>query len=264
MAVSTTTCQVVGFLLALGGVAGCMAAAGMDAWSTQDLYDNPVTSVFQYEGLWRSCVRQSSGFTECRPYFTILGLPAMLQAVRALMIVGIVLGVIGILVSIFALKCIRLGGMEDSAKAKMTLASGILFIISGICAIIGVSVFANMLVTNFWMSTANMYGSMGGMVQTVQTRYTFGAALFVGWVAGGLTLIGGVLMCIACRGLTPDDTNYKAVSYHASGHNVAYKPGGFKASTGFGSNIRNKKIYDGGATRPEDEAQSQPSKYDYV
>lgn len=71
----TTTCQVVGFLLAALGLAGCMAATGMDMWSTQDLYDNPVTSVFQYEGLWRSCVRQSSGFTECRPYFTILGLP---------------------------------------------------------------------------------------------------------------------------------------------------------------------------------------------
>lgn len=56
---------------------------------------------------------------------------AMLQAVRALMIVGIVLGVIGILVSIFALKCIRIGSMDDSAKAKMTLTSGVLFIISG-------------------------------------------------------------------------------------------------------------------------------------
>ncbi|KAM4863903.1 claudin-18 [Urocitellus parryii] len=260
---STTTCQVAGFLLSLLGLAGCIAATEMDMWSTQDLYDNPVTAVFQYEGLWRSCVRQSSGFTECRPYFTILGLPAMLQAVRALMIVGIVLGVIGLLVSIFALKCIRIGNMEDSAKAKMTLTSGIVFIISGVCAIIGVSVFANMLVTNFWMSSASMYGTMGGMVQTVQTRYTFGAALFVGWVAGGLTLIGGVMMCIACRGLTPDDTNYRAVSYHASGHNIGLNSGGFKASTGFGSNMKNKKIYDGGA-RTEDEGQSHPSKYDYV
>ncbi|XP_008070678.1 claudin-18 isoform X3 [Carlito syrichta] len=248
---STTTCQVVGFLLSLLGLAGCIAATGMDMWSTQDLYDNPVTSVFQYEGLWRSCVRQSSGFTECRPYFTILGLPAMLQAVRALMIVAI-----------FALKCIRIGSMEDSAKANMTLTSGIMFIISGLCAIAGVSVFANMLVTNFWMSTANMYTGMGGMVQTVQTRYTFGAALFVGWVAGGLTLIGGVMMCIACRGLAPEEANYKAVSYHASGHNVAYRPGGFKTSTGLGSNMK-KKIYDGGA-RAEDEVQSHPSKYDYV
>lgn len=55
----------------------------------------------------------------------------MLQAVRALMVVGIVLGAFGILVSIFALKCIRIGSMEDSAKANMTLTSGIIFIISG-------------------------------------------------------------------------------------------------------------------------------------
>ncbi|XP_028725829.1 claudin-18 isoform X2 [Peromyscus leucopus] len=260
---SVTACQGLGFVVSLIGLAGIIAATCMDQWSTQDLYNNPVTAVFNFQGLWRSCVRESSGFTECRGYFTLLGLPAMLQAVRALMIVGIVLGVFGILVSIFALKCIRIGSMDDPAKAKMTLTSGILFIISGICAIIGVSVFANMLVTNFWMSTANMYSGMGGMVQTVQTRYTFGAALFVGWVAGGLTLIGGVMMCIACRGLTPDESNFKAVSYHASGQNVAYRPGGFKASTGFGSNIRNKKIYDGGA-RTEDDEQSPPSKYDYV
>ncbi|XP_024421995.2 claudin-18 isoform X2 [Desmodus rotundus] len=260
---STTTYQLVGFLLSILGLAGCIAATGMDTWSTQDLYDNPVTSVFQYEGLWQSCVRQSSGFAECRPYFTILGLPAMLQAVRALMIVGIILGAISLLVSIFALKCIHIGSMENSAKAKMTLTSGVMFIISGLCAIAGVSVFANMLVTNFWMSTANMYTGLGGMVQTVQTRYTFGSALFVGWVAGGLTLIGGVMMCIACRGLVPEESNYKAVSYHASGHNVTYRTGGFKASTGFGPNIKNKNIYDGGA-HTEDEGQSHPSKYDYV
>lgn len=204
----TTTCQVVGFLLAALGLAGCMAATGMDMWSTQDLYDNPVTSVFQYEGLWRSCVRQSSGFTECRPYFTILGLP-------------------------------------------------------GICAIAGVSVFANMLVTNFWMSTANMYSGMGGMVQTVQTRYTFGSALFVGWVAGGLTLIGGVLMCIACRGLAPQETSYKAVSYHASGPNVGYKSAGYRGPSSVGPNSKPKKIYNAG-DHTEDEVQSHPSKYDYV
>ena len=56
---------------------------------------------------------------------------AMLQAVRALMIVGIVLGVIGLLVAIFALKCIRIGNMDNPSKAKMTLTSGIMFIISG-------------------------------------------------------------------------------------------------------------------------------------
>ncbi|PIO25140.1 hypothetical protein AB205_0149870, partial [Aquarana catesbeiana] len=125
---SVTMCQTMGFIVSALGFAGIIAATGLDMWSTQDLYDNPVTAIFQYQGLWRSCVRQSSGLTECRPYFTILGLPAMFQGVRALMIVGIVLGAIGLLIAIFALKCIRIGNMEDAAKANITLTSGILFI----------------------------------------------------------------------------------------------------------------------------------------
>ncbi|XP_019398604.1 PREDICTED: claudin-18 [Crocodylus porosus] len=259
---STTVCQVMGFIVASLGFAGCIAATGMDMWSTQDLYDNPVTAVFQYQGLWRSCVRQSSGFTECRPYFTILGLPAMFQAVRALMIVGIVLGALGLLVSIFALKCIRIGTMEDSAKANMTLTSGVMFIVAGLCAVVGVSVFANMLVTNFWMSTASMYQ---GMMPSLQSRYTFGSALFVGWVAGGLAFVGGIMMCIACRGLVPKDTHYKAVSYNASGRNIAYKTGPYKVGSGYEPEPKNKKTptYDENA-RSEDGRRSYPSKYDYV
>uniref|UniRef100_A0A8C5MBQ7 Claudin n=1 Tax=Leptobrachium leishanense TaxID=445787 RepID=A0A8C5MBQ7_9ANUR len=215
---SVTMCQTLGFVVSSLGFAGIIASTGMDMWSTQDLYDNPVTAVFLYQGLWRSCVRQSSGFTECRPYFTILGLPAMLQACRALMIVGIVLGAIGLLISIFALKCIRIGSMDDPAKAKITLTSGIMFIVAGLCAIIGVSVFANMLVTNFWMTTANMYtGGAMISVAVLDFRYTFGSALFVGWVAGGLTLIGGVMMCVACRGLMPEETT-QAPKLHAAGH----------------------------------------------
>ncbi|KQK73806.1 hypothetical protein AAES_163654 [Amazona aestiva] len=59
------------------GIGGIIASTCMDQWSTQDLYNNPVTAVFNYQGLWRTCVRESSGFTECRGYFTILGLPGL-------------------------------------------------------------------------------------------------------------------------------------------------------------------------------------------
>lgn len=60
-----------------------------------------------------------------------LFLTAMLQAVRALMIVGIVLGAFGLLVATFSLKCLRMGNMEDSAKASMTLAAGVMSIVAG-------------------------------------------------------------------------------------------------------------------------------------
>ncbi|XP_069624225.1 claudin-18 isoform X2 [Ranitomeya imitator] len=255
-------CQCLGFFLAAIGVAGITAATVMNQWSTQDLYNNPVTETFNFQGLWQSCIRDSSGYTECRSYFTILGLPAMFQAVRALMIVGIVLGAIGLLISIFALKCIRIGSMEDAAKANITLTSGVMFIVAGLCSIIGVSVFANMLVTNFWMTTSSMYtggaisgmGGMGGL-QTLQTRYTFGSALFVGWVAGGVTLIGGVMMCIACRGLMPEETKYKGVSYHVSAKSAGYKTSVYEDKS-------KKSIYN--ESRRSEDGKSYPSKYDYV
>lgn len=47
------------------------------------------------------------------------------------MIVGIVLGVIGCLIAIFALKCLKMGNMEDNIKATMTLTAGILFLLAG-------------------------------------------------------------------------------------------------------------------------------------
>ncbi|KAG9341490.1 hypothetical protein JZ751_018994 [Albula glossodonta] len=212
---AVTMCQVMGFVLSILGIAGVIAATVMDQWSTQDLYSNPVTAVYTYYGLWRSCVRQSSGFTECRPYFTILGLPGLFQAVRALMIVGIVIGAIGILIAIFALKCIRMGSMEDRVKATMTLTSGIMFVLAGICAIAGVSVFANLIVTTFLMNTYASSPFLGvsglgssGLGGVLPPRFTFGAALFVGWVGGGVLLVGGIMMCLACKGMMPEKQRY--------------------------------------------------------
>ncbi|KAJ0065214.1 hypothetical protein NL108_006589, partial [Boleophthalmus pectinirostris] len=205
---AATLCQALGFVLSLLGVALVVAATAMDQWATEDLFDNVVTAVYSYSGLWRSCVRQSSGFTECRPYFTILGLPALLQAVRALMIVGLVLGAIGCLVSIFALKCLKMGNMEGNIKATMTLTAGAMHILAGICAIAGVSAFANLIVQSFRFTTYTdgAYGIMGGanvggITGALTPRYTFGPALFVGWIGGAILLIGGVMMCMACRGM---------------------------------------------------------------
>ena len=47
------------------------------------------------------------------------------------MVVGIILGGIGCLVAIFALKCLKMGNMEDNIKATMTLAAGILNLLAG-------------------------------------------------------------------------------------------------------------------------------------
>ncbi|XP_074493122.1 claudin-18-like isoform X2 [Sebastes fasciatus] len=224
--------QLIGFMLSALGLFLISAATAMDMWSLQDRSFTVVTNFFTYSGLWNTCVGTSYGTTQCRPYFTILGLPALLQAVRALMIVGIVLGAVGCLIAIFSLKCLKMGNMEDSIKATMTLTSGIMFLLAGICGIAGVSAFANLIVQSFRFTTfsdggLSNYGGVGigGLSGSLTPRYTFGPALFVGWIGGAILVVGGVLMCVACRGMTSDkQQRYDGMAYKASSHHTVYKP----------------------------------------
>ncbi|XP_005919845.1 claudin-18 isoform X1 [Haplochromis burtoni] len=254
---AATLCQGLGFVLSLIGIAGIIAATGMDQWATQDLFDNVVTAVYSYSGLWRSCVRQSSGFTECRPYFTILGLPALLQAVRALMIVGIVLGAIGLLIAIFSLKCLKMGNMEDNLKATMTLSAGIMLLLAGVCGIAGVSAFANLIVQSFQFTTFasgfSSTGNVGGLTGALTPRYTFGPALFVGWIGGAILFIGGILMCLACRAMTPEKHRYDGMAYKAASQNTMYRP-----------DTRSRPVYnDSYKAQSTDERQTN-QRFDYV
>ncbi|XP_051233058.1 claudin-18-like isoform X2 [Dicentrarchus labrax] len=222
--------QLIGFMLSALGEFLITAATAMDMWSLQDRSFTVVTNFYTYSGLWNSCVGTSYGTTQCRPYFTILGLPALLQAVRALMIVGIVLGAIGCLIAIFALKCLKMGNMEDNIKATMTLTAGILNLLAGVCGIAGVSAFANLIVQSFRFTTYagsgfDTYGGgVGGLTGSLTPRYTFGPALFVGWIGGAILFIGGVMMCLACRGMTPEkNQRYDGMAYKAASQHTMYK-----------------------------------------
>uniref|UniRef100_A0A8C9ZK34 Claudin 18 n=1 Tax=Sander lucioperca TaxID=283035 RepID=A0A8C9ZK34_SANLU len=223
--------QLIGFMLSMLGQFLISAATAIDMWSLQDRSFTVVTNVYTYSGLWNTCVGTSYGTTQCRPYFTILGLPALLQAVRALMIVGIVLGAIGCLIGIFSMKCLKMGNMEDNIKATMTLTSGIMFLLAGVCGIAGVSAFANLIVQSFRFTTFadggfSSFGGagIGGLSGNLTPRYTFGPALFVGWIGGAILVVGGVMMCLACRGMTPDrNTAYDGMAYKAASHHTIYK-----------------------------------------
>lgn len=62
-----------GFVLGLVGAAALIAATAMNNWSVKDRQGDVVTSVYTYKGLWQDCETASSGFTECRPLYGLLG-----------------------------------------------------------------------------------------------------------------------------------------------------------------------------------------------
>ncbi|CAG08826.1 unnamed protein product, partial [Tetraodon nigroviridis] len=97
---------------------------------------NIVTAQVYWEGLWMSCVFQSTGQMQCKVYDSMLALPPDLQAARALTVVSIIVGLVPSL-------------------------------------------------------------SQCPIIPTGQ-KMEIGAALYLGWAASALLLVGGSILCCSC------------------------------------------------------------------
>uniref|UniRef100_A0A8C6WWZ4 Claudin n=1 Tax=Neogobius melanostomus TaxID=47308 RepID=A0A8C6WWZ4_9GOBI len=205
-----------GFVLGLLGSAALIAATAMGRWSVKDLTGDLITSMYTYRGLWKDCETTGAGMTECRPLYGMLEYTGTFQAVRALMIVGVVLSVLATLLSLFSLQCLSMNKMQDSTKAKMSLTAGIMFISAGKGKFCLASVYANQIVSSSMgvgIPTYDIY-------KTFQMRfYTFGPALFVAWIGGIVLLVGGILKSVAFREMVKNDKpRYPGVVYKPQSH----------------------------------------------
>ncbi|XP_043919486.1 claudin-7-B-like [Protopterus annectens] len=121
-----------------------------------------------YQGLWMSCAYQSTGQMQCKVYDSMLQLDAALSATRALMVVSIILGVFAMGVSTMGMKCTNCGGNDKVKKARIAIVGGVIFLLGGLCALVGASWYGNQIVKDFY-----------NPFTPVNTKYEFGAAIFV-------------------------------------------------------------------------------------
>ncbi|XP_033971765.1 claudin-4-like [Trematomus bernacchii] len=184
--------QMLGTALCIIGWIGCIVVCALPQWKvTAFIGQNIVTAQTTWEGIWMTCVVQSTGQMQCKVYDSMLNLSSDLQAARALMILSILVGVFGLLLAIGGGKCTNC--VEDeSTKAKIGVASGVMFIITGVMCLIPVCWTANTIIQNFYDPLA----------MSSQKR-EMGAALFIGWGSAGLLIVGGALLCANCP---PKDT----------------------------------------------------------
>ncbi|XP_014452664.1 claudin-19 [Alligator mississippiensis] len=180
--------QLLGYFLALCGWVGSLSCAALPQWK-QSSYagDAIITAVGLYEGLWMSCAAQSTGQVQCRLHDSLLSLDVHIQTSRALMVVAILLGFLGIIVSVAGMKCTKVGDENPVAKSRIAIAGGILFILSGLCTLTAVSWYATQVTREFFHPST-----------PVNARYEFGSALFVGWAAASVTMLGGSFLCCSC------------------------------------------------------------------
>ncbi|XP_051533147.1 claudin-4-like [Myxocyprinus asiaticus] len=205
--------QMLGTALAIIGWIGLIVVCALPMWKvTAFIGNNIVTAQISWEGIWMSCVVQSTGQMQCKVYDSMLALSSDLQAARALTIISIVIGILGILLAVAGGKCTNC--VEDeSSKSKVGVTSGVIFIIAGVLCLVPVCWTANVIIQDFYNPLLN----------SAQKR-EIGAALYIGWGAAALLLIGGGLLCCNCPP-KEDKVNYTA-KYNAAPRSDASAPTG--------------------------------------
>ncbi|NWH70532.1 CLD3 protein, partial [Piaya cayana] len=195
--------EIGGVTLSVLGWLCSIICCALPRWRVTAFIGNTIMTAQTFcEGLWMDCVMQSTGQIQCKVYDSMLALPQDLQAARALLVIAIILDVVGLLVAIVGAQCTRC--MEDeSTKAKITIVSGVIFILSSIMTLIPVSWSANTIIRDFY----------NPLVLDPQKR-ELGTSLYLGWAASALLLMGGALLCCSCP---PKDDRYPAgkVAYSA-------------------------------------------------
>ncbi|XP_047463688.1 claudin-4-like [Mugil cephalus] len=165
-------------------------------------------------GLWMRCESHSTGQMQCRFQSSV---NQELQTLRALSVLAIILGVVGVFINIVRVKCTNFIHNER-VKARLMVSSGGMFITAALFQ----------LVTVFWI------------VLDITLRYRdpgekTGVSLYLGWAASVLMLIGGSILCCICP---PEEDKPRKYNIHGQSH-VEYSVA--PKSTTQSSNI---KIYE--------------------
>ncbi|XP_066226479.1 claudin-17 [Saccopteryx leptura] len=180
--------QIAGLVLGFLGLVGTLATTLLPQWRVSAFVGSNII-VFErlWEGLWMNCIRQAKVTLQCKFYSSLLALPPVLEAARALMCVAVALSLVALLVGICGMRQVQCTGSNERTKAYLLGTSGVLFILTGIFILIPVSWTANIIIRDFHNPAIH-----------VGQKRELGAALFLGWASAALLFIGGGLLCGFC------------------------------------------------------------------
>ncbi|XP_072524407.1 claudin-9 [Salminus brasiliensis] len=179
--------EILGMILSVAGWLGVMVACCLPMWRVAAYVgQNIVITQVVWEGLWMSCVVQSTGQMHCQIYDSMLGLPEDLQAARALTVVSTFVGVVGIALAVAGAKCTNCTS-DMANKPRIMLGAGGAFIAAGLLLLVAVCWTANTIIMDFH----------DPLLQETQKR-EFGNSLYFGWGASCLLILGGAILSCSC------------------------------------------------------------------
>ncbi|XP_044293716.1 claudin-10 isoform X1 [Varanus komodoensis] len=181
---ASSSAEITAFLLALPGWVLVSSTLPTDYWKVSSIDGTVITTATFWANLWKTCVTDSTGVSNCKDFPSMLALDGYIQACRGLMIAAVCLGFFGSVFALVGMKCTKIGG-SDQTKAKIACFAGLIFILSGLSALTGCSLYANRITSEFFDPTF------------IAQKYELGAALFIGWAGASLCIIGGSIFCFS-------------------------------------------------------------------
>ncbi|EHB02555.1 Claudin-17 [Heterocephalus glaber] len=177
--------QIAGLVLGFLGMVGTLATTLLPQWRVSAFIGSNII-IFErlWEGLWMNCVRQAKVTLQCKFYTSMLALPPVVEAARALMCVAVALSFIALIIGICGMKQVQCTGSDERVKAYLLGTSGVLFILTGIFVLIPVCWTANIIIREFYNPAI-----------PIGQKRELGAALFLGWASTAVLFIGGGLLC---------------------------------------------------------------------
>uniref|UniRef100_A0A4W5P7Q7 Claudin n=1 Tax=Hucho hucho TaxID=62062 RepID=A0A4W5P7Q7_9TELE len=176
-----------GITLSMVGLAGTILICALPMWKvTAFIGTHLVVMQVFWEGLWMTCVSETTGQMQCKIYDALLDLSPDLQAARGLIVISMVLGCLAFLVFLLGARCTNCLS-HPRFKANMVQAAGVTFALAGLSIIVAVSWTAQSIIRDFY----------NPRVPEVLKK-EMGAAIYVGWVTSGFLFCGGGVLCTSC------------------------------------------------------------------
>ncbi|XP_019843669.1 claudin-15 isoform X2 [Bos indicus] len=155
--------EIFGFFLTAVGLLMLGVTLAHSSWRVSTVHGNVITTNTIFENLWYSCATDSMGVHNCWEFPSMLALSGMV-----------------------GLRCTNIGGLELSRKTKLAATAGALHILAGICGMVAVSWYAFNITRDFFNP---LYAG---------TKYELGPALYLGWSACLLAILGGICLFSNC------------------------------------------------------------------
>ncbi|XP_053278346.1 claudin-3 [Pleuronectes platessa] len=179
--------EVAGQIISFIGMVGVAVSLGIPMWRvTTYIGANIVTGQIVWDGLWMNCVMQSTGQMQCKLNESVMKLSPDLQAARALVIISLICGFLGFIVSFIGARCTGCLKKEAS-QANVVIISGCLIILAAVLILIPVC----------WSATITITDFQNPLTLQTQKR-EIGASIYIGWGSAAILLIGGIILTTSC------------------------------------------------------------------